>query len=118
MFYESIELTKFRDVEIEKREIEGKMEECISIPIERNSLYKIGNSRVFLKCFLIEQRPNPENHSHFVSICIQDEKLRKEIERLGFKRDMNFIGHAKVYNKKRKYYPRDKVSLDKALDTD
>lgn len=117
MFYESIELTKFRDVEIEKRLIDGKIEECISIPIERNSLYKTNNGRIFLSAFLIEKRPNPDNHSHFVSICIKDEKLRKEIERLGFKDNLNYIGYARVHNRKRKYYFRkDKVSLDEAME--
>lgn len=117
MFYESIELTKFRNVEIEQREIDGKMEECISIPIERNSLYKLNNGRVFLKTFLIEKRPNPDNQSHFVSVCIRDEKLREEIERLGFRKDLNYIGYAKVYNKNRKYYYRqDKVPLDEAME--
>ena len=117
MLYESIDLTKFRNVEIEKREIEGKIEECISIPIERNGLYKSDIGRVFLQAFLMDRRPNPDNRSHFISMCIRDEKLREEIERLGFKDNLNYIGYAKMYNKNRKcYFRKDKVSLDEALE--
>lgn len=117
MLYERIELTKFRNVEIIQREVDGKMEDCISIPINRNGLYRTEGNRVYFRGFLMERKPNPKNHSHFVTAMVSDKELRNEIEHLGFKRNFDYIGYAMTWNRYRNLTKKkSEISLDEALE--
>lgn len=117
MLYERIELTRFRNVEIIQREVEGQMEDCICIPIRRNGLYRTKGNRVYFRGFLMERHPNPKNHSHFVSVVIGDEEVRKEIEDLGFKKSFDYIGYAMTWGGKRKRISKKgRMPLDEAIE--
>lgn len=114
MIYGNIELTKFICSEIHTREVNGVIEECISIPIRSNGLSKSKSGRVFMPYSMKERRPNPDNITHYVSVNIKDEKIRKRIEEYGFANNLKFIGYAKsIYYKKG--HPSNVVSLDDAM---
>lgn len=114
MIYGNMELSKFICSEIHEREVNGVIEECISIPIRLNGLKKSNSNRVFMPYTMNERRPNPDNITHYVSVNIKDEKLRDEIERYGFSNNLKFIGYAKS-NYFKKGHPSNVVPLDEAM---
>ena len=118
MYYGSIILSNFMNTEIHEREVNGKLEECISIPILSNGLI-FGKKRIVVMRFLCRDRkPNPENVSHYISMYIPDKSLSDRIEKLGFENNFKFIGSLKpsfITHKRN----RDKnTSLDEAMDKD
>lgn len=121
MLFESIELSKFIGVDIHQREVNGEMMDCISIPIRINSLNRMGKNRVFLNLLLFERRANCDNNTHYASVQINDVKLKEEIEKLGFLKDLRFIGNVKngIWRHKRKVGDKEnKVSLDDAMNVE
>lgn len=116
MYYGSLELTRLRNVEIEEREVNGKMEKCISIPIVSNGLMIYKKDRVYMHITMNRRRPNPDKFTHYISISITDKKVRKEIEELGFVENLKFIGHMKAGYEVRKFSKNDMMSLDEAMD--
>lgn len=118
MIQANLELTRFRDVEIHEREIEGKMEECLSIPIKRNGLFFGKKGSVKLVLMLFEKRANPLNESHYVSVYIPDKKVYADIVKLGFKENFKFLGNAKYKKSAEKHIRGKATSIEEAMNTD
>ena len=118
MIFESLEITKMRGVEIHKREVNGEIQDCVSIPIKINGLCLTSKEKVFMNLLMKERRPNPDNLSHYVSLYTTDKDLIRDIKQSGFEKDYKFLGKAKIwmdYCKRRKASDTD---LDKAMSTD
>ena len=119
MLLASIKLDNFRDVEIHQREVNGKIVDCVSIPMEENGIYKYGKFNNIILSFSIKEKRLSANNkqSHYISLYTKNKKLREEIERLGYKERLKFLGHA-IYFAKRETYNVKKIDLDNALEKD
>lgn len=102
MFYQEIILSKFRSTSLEQREINGIMEDCIVIPLRINGIVRYKSGKVVLSTVIHPKKPNAYNETHYVSVCIGDPEVREENKRLGFAKDLMFIGRFKdnKYSKK------------------
>lgn len=92
MLYESLDLTKFIGVEIEEREVNGRIQSCISIPIKLNGLVLSRKNRVYLNLCLIDKHMNERNETHFVSVRFSDKNALENVTRLGYDKDLRYIG--------------------------
>lgn len=117
MFNVSFEFTKYIGAEIEEREVMGKMQKCISIPIEINGLSITPYNRVYGDFKMIEMRPNKNNCTYYLSAMIKDKNIIKDVKMLGFERNFQFIGYAKISNNRRQQIcKRNTTPLDEAMD--
>lgn len=117
----TVELTKMLYTETHFREINGQMEECISIPIRINGLDKFGKDRVFLNMYLFKRNPNNKNVNYYASIRYRDKNLRQKVIDMGYKNNISYIGSIWFnYFFKRSRFAQNKneVSLDDALNID
>lgn len=117
MILGNIEFTRLIGVEIQEREVNGKVEKCISIPIRPNGLLLSHQDRVYMDIMIKERRPNPDNISHYISVNIHNPKLMDEIKTLGYEMNLKFFGRAKVVYKKIANYRARISSLEKALES-
>lgn len=116
MYYGSIELSNFMNTMIHEREVNGKLEECISIPILSNGLIFGKKKVVIMRLLFKDRKPNPENVSHYISMYIPDKSISDRVKELGFENNLKFIGSMKpsfiTYRKSR----NKNTSLDEAMD--
>lgn len=118
MIMVNVELTRYRDVEIHQREIDGKLEECLSIPIVRNGLIFTKKDAVKMVLMLFEKRANTYNESHYVSAYVPYKDVCKDIIKLGYRDNFKFLGKA-IYKKSVEKHNRQYVTpIDEAMDTD
>lgn len=92
MMKECIELTRFIGAEIEEREVHGRMEKCVSIPIKLNGLVTSKDGRIFLNLNLFPRKPNMKGDTHFVSVSFANKELQSKVKELGYEEDLKFIG--------------------------
>ena len=116
MLFASIELSKYIGTEIHKREVNGELVDCISIPIQPNGLFVSTKKRVYAGYTINERRANSYGQTHYISATIRDKKLYRKLVDLGFMSDLKFIGDAKMTTKWVKTHAGKEVSLDKAMD--
>lgn len=92
MFYETLELSKLIGVDIHKREVNGQIEKCLSIPIRLNGIRESSANKYFMNLLLIERRANRKNNTHYVSLYFMDKQLKSELVSLGYSRNIKYIG--------------------------
>lgn len=121
MYYGYIELSKFAGAEIHEREVDGKVERCISIPIringfaENNSKSEYGR-RIFFNFIANDMRPNPNNFSHYISLYSRDKKVVEDINKYGHYESLRFLGKLRPGVSNSHFYK--KTSIDDAMKTD
>ena len=74
-------------VEIEKREINGIMEDVMVVPLRLNGFYvskKPGKKGVYLYGRAMPSDINPYNQSHYL-VSAPNQKIQKELVKLGYK---------------------------------
>ena len=74
-------------VEIEKREINGIMEDVMVVPLRMNGFYvskKRGNKGVYLYGRAMPADINPYNQSHYL-VSAPNKSVQKELVKLGYK---------------------------------
>ena len=74
-------------VEIEKREINGIMEEVMVVPLRMNGFYvskKPGKKGVYLYGRAMPSDVNPYNQSHYL-VSAPNKSVQKELVKLGYK---------------------------------
>ena len=74
-------------VEIEKREINGIMEDVMVVPLRMNGFYvskKRGKKGVYLYGRAMPADINPYNQSHYL-VSSPNQKIQKELVKLGYK---------------------------------
>ena len=122
MYYGYMELSKLVGAEIHYREFNGKMERCLSIPIELNGLGENNSTseysrRVFLQFLANDMKPNPNNYTHYLSLYCRDKEVVENIRKYDYFKELRFLGKMRPGLWNSHYYSNVK-SIDDALNTD
>lgn len=82
-----LNFANFYGVEIEKREINGIMEDVMVVPLRMNGFYvskKPGKKGVYLYGRAMPSDINPYNQSHYL-VSAPNKSVQKELVKLGYK---------------------------------
>ena len=108
-------------VEIEKREINGIMEDVMVVPLRMNGFYvskKPGKKGVYLYGRAMPSDVNPYNQSHYL-VSAPNKSVQKELVKLGYKPLVYFGNLSFLFATEGKSRPVSQShKLDKVLDQD
>ena len=108
-------------VEIEKREINGIMEEVMVVPLRMNGFYvskKPGKKGVYLYGRAMPSDINPYNQSHYL-VSAPNKSVQRELVKLGYKPLVYFGNLSFLFATEGKSRPASQShKLDKVLDQD
>ena len=108
-------------VEIEKREINGIMEEVMVVPLRMNGFYvskKPGKKGVYLYGRAMPSDINPYNQSHYL-VSAPNKSVQKELVKLGYKPLVYFGNLSFLFATEGKSRPVSQShKLDNVLDQD
>ena len=108
-------------VEIEKREINGIMEEVMVVPLRMNGFYvskKPGKKGVYLYGRAMPSDVNPYNQSHYL-VSAPNKSVQKELVKLGYKPLVYFGNLSFLFATEGKSRPVSQYhKLDNVLDQD
>ena len=108
-------------VEIEKREINGIMEDVMVVPLRLNGFYvskKPGKKGVYLYGRAMPSDINPYNQSHYL-VSAPNKSVQKELVKLGYKPLVYFGNLSFLFATEGKSRPVSQYhKLDKVLDQD
>ena len=108
-------------VEIEKREINGIMEDVMVVPLRLNGFYvskKPGKKGVYLYGKALPSDINPYNQSHYL-VSAPNKSIQKELKELGYKPLVYFGNLSFLFASEGKSRPASNSNkLDKVLDQD
>lgn len=114
-----LNFANFFGVEIEKREINGIMEEVMVVPLRLNGFYvskKRGNKGVYLYGKALPADINPYNQSHYL-VSAPNKSIQKELEKLGYRPIVYFGNLTILFAAEGKSRPAsNSIKLDKVLD--
>ena len=82
-----LNFANFYGVEVEKREINGIMEDVMVVPLRLNGFYvskKRGNKGVYLYGKALPADINPYNQSHYL-VSAPNQSIQKELKKLGYR---------------------------------
>lgn len=82
-----LNLANFYGAELEKREINGIMEDVLVVPLRLNGFYvskKRGNKGVYLYGKALPADINPYNQSHYL-VSAPNQSIQKELKKLGYR---------------------------------
>ena len=106
-------------VEIEKREINGIMEDVMVVPLRMNGFYvskKPGKKGVYLYGRAMPSDVNPYNQSHYL-VSAPNKSVQKELVKLGYKPLVYFGNLSFLFATEGKSRPVSQYhKLDKVLD--
>ena len=106
-------------VEIEKREINGIMEDVMVVPLRLNGFYvskKPGKKGVYLYGRAMPSDINPYNQSHYL-VSAPNKSVQKELVKLGYKPLVYFGNLSFIFATEGKSRPASQShKLDKVLD--
>lgn len=117
MLFETIDLSKLFDTEFHEREINGKKELCLSIPLRINGIDMLPNGRCFLNCYLADRYANNRNITHLVMRRYRDKELYGKLIELGFGKNINRFGTVRsgFHEQEVKYENRGRIPLEEAM---
>lgn len=117
MLFETIDLSKLFDTEFHEREIHGKKELCLSIPLRINGIDRLPNGRCFLNCYLADRYANSQNITHFVMRRYRDKELYRKLIELGFAKNINRFGTVRGAYQRQDVQPelRKRIPLEEAM---
>ena len=108
-------------VEIEKREINGIMEDVMVVPLRMNGFYvskKPGKKGVYLYGRAMPSDINPYNQSHYL-VSAPNKSVQKELKELGYRPLVYFGNLTFLFASEGKSRPASNShKLDKVLDQD
>ena len=108
-------------VEIEKREINGIMEDVMVVPLRLNGFYvskKPGKKGVYLYGRAMPSDINPYNQSHYL-VSAPNKSVQRELVKLGYKPLVYFGNLSFLFATEGKSRPASQShKLDKVLDQD
>ena len=108
-------------VEIEKREINGIMEDVMVVPLRLNGFYvskKPGKKGVYLYGRAMPSDINPYNQSHYL-VSAPNKSIQKELKELGYRPLVYFGNLTFLFASEGKSRPASNShKLDKVLDQD
>ena len=116
-----LNFANFYGVEVEKREINGIMEEVMVVPLRLNGFYvskKPGKKGVYLYGRAMPADINPYNQSHYL-VSAPNKSVQKELVKLGYKPLVYFGNLSFLFATEGKSRPASQYhKLDKVLDQD
>lgn len=116
MFFIDIKLNSLRNTEIHQREVDGTVEDCISIPIRSNGLIVKKRREIHLYALMKERTPNPEKVTHYIVPYIKDKFLFSKLINTGWWKTMFYLGTAKKCFGMSEKKSKGHVSLDEAME--
>ena len=116
-----LNFANFYGVEVEKREINGIMEEVLVLPLRMNGFYvskKSGNKGVYLYGKALPSDINLYNQSHYL-VSAPNKSVQKELVKLGYRPLVYFGNLTFLFTSEGKRRPASQShKFDKALDKD
>ena len=116
-----LNFANFYGVEVEKREINGIMEDVLVVPLRLNGFYvskKRGNKGVYLYAKALPSDINPYNQSHYL-VSAPNKSVQKELVKLGYRPLVYFGDLSFIFASEGKSRPASQSNkLDKVLDQD
>ncbi len=116
-----LNFANFYGVEIEKREINGIMEDVMVVPLRMNGFYvskKPGKKGVYLYGRAMPADINPYNQSHYL-VSAPNQKIQKELVKLGYRPLVYFGNLSFLFSTEGKSRPVSQThKLDNVLDQD
>ena len=116
-----LNFANFYGVEIEKREINGIMEEVMVVPLRMNGFYvskKRGNKGVYLYGRAMPADINPYNQSHYL-VSTPNKSIQRELVKLGYRPLVYFGNLTLMFASEGKSRPASNShKLDNVLDQD
>ena len=116
-----LNFANFFGVEVEKREINGIMEDVLVVPLRLNGFYvskKPGKKGVYLYGRAMPSDINPYNQSHYL-VSAPNKSVQKELVKLGYKPLVYFGNLSFLFATEGKSRPASQSNkLDKVLDQD
>ena len=107
----------FFGAEVEKREVNGIMEDCLVIPMRLNGIYlskKKGNRGVLFYATAMPSKTSLWGQSHYL-VQSPKEEIQKELIELGYK-PRNIFGFMKcIFRKKEKHREGNLKKLDQII---
>ena len=104
-------------VEIEKREINGIMEDVMVIPLRLNGIYK-SNKGLYIYGKALPSDVNPYNNSHYI-VGTPTQALQKELKKLGYRPVINMGNMSVTFDTEGKSRPATKTNrIDDVLNQD
>ena len=114
-----LNFANFFGVEVEKREINGIMEDVMVVPLRLNGFYvskKRGSKGVYLYGKALPSDVNPYNQSHFL-VSAPTKRIQKELKELGYRPLVYFGNLSFIFASEGKSRPASNShKLDKVLD--
>lgn len=93
MYYILLYLTRLVGVDLHYREVNGKMEECISIPMRLNGIEKkYENNKVFWGIYMYPDKPNSQNKSHYLAIELKNPEAKKDMMKISGDTWLRYVG--------------------------
>ena len=116
-----LNFANFYGVEVEKREINGIMEDVMVVPLRLNGFYvskKPGKRGVYLYGRAMPSDVNPYNQSHYL-VSAPNKSVQKELVKLGYKPLVYFGNLSFLFASEGKSRPASQSNkLDNILDQD
>lgn len=116
-----LNFANFYGVEVEKREINGIMEDVLVVPLRLNGFYvskKRGSKGVYLYGKALPSDVNPYNQSHYL-VSAPNKSIQKELKELGYRPLVYFGNLSFIFASEGKSRPASQSNkLDKVLDQD
>ena len=116
-----LNFANFYGVEVEKREINGIMEDVMVVPLRLNGFYvskKTGKKGVYLYGRAMPSDINPYNQSHYL-VSAPNKSVQKELVKLGYRPLVYFGNLTFLFASEGKSRPASNShKLDKVLDQD
>lgn len=116
-----LNFANFYGVEVEKREINGIMEDVMVVPLRMNGFYvskKRGKKGVYLYGRAMPADINPYNQSHYL-VSAPNKNVQKELVKLGYKPLVYFGNLSFIFATEGKSRPVSQSNkLDNVLDQD
>lgn len=117
----NLNLAKLRYVEFHEREIEGRMEKCISIPLRINGIREGKKGNTHLYALLKEAPLNNLGRLYSVVPYISDKKLFARLLNSGWWKQMYYFGDVRRYTGKTRIENnkrRSGIPLEDAMERD
>ena len=112
-----LNFANFFGLELEKREINGVMEDVMVIPLRLNGIYK-SNKGLYIYGKALPSDVNPYNQSHFL-VSAPTKSIQRELKELGYRPLVYFGNLSFIFASEGKSRPASNShKLDKVLDQD
>lgn len=95
-----VDLHRLVGVDIEQREVDGVVQDCISIPIKPNGIKRGYRNTLKLYLGATRKNPNPLGQTHFLSVHFMSAEDYGRAMDLGYMDDqLKYVGNIRNYSR-------------------